>query len=87
MGRSGGGNIQRQEQEALYTKEHDSANGDGIGVDDIMNFIGYGPLQVHIHIVNIFIKVARIAAIKFIAIVVVISLWLIIGMARLDYDW
>ena len=83
MGRSGGGNIQRQEQEALYTKEHDSANGDGIGTDDIINFIGYGPLQVHI--VNI--KVARIAAIKFIAIVVMISLWLIIGMARLDYDW
>ena len=41
------GNIQRQGQETWYTKEIDSApHSDHIGTDDIINFIGYGPLQV-----------------------------------------
>ena len=62
MSRSSGGNIQRQEREALYTnKEHDSLTEDGTGADDIINFIGYGPLQVASYIkINLIYQVARV---------------------------
>lgn len=38
------GNIQRQEQKPI--KEQDSTTEDGTSTDDIISFIGYGPLQV-----------------------------------------
>ena len=42
-----GGNIQRQaEQKAIRPTE------DGTGTDDIINFIGYGPLQVATYILT-----------------------------------